>query len=510
MKAIANVLLSTTIPEVKLEHNGEQLLFSISVFGRQCFTDEFDVFDQINTYWEQLPKEHQDNIFQVYKDIQFGFDNIWNQIELTAYLCDKVKLLVELHNLDNLHDWVAYKSNIIIPHTFDVDYNHSIDNNTSREKTYTRSDYVKLVTLSLTLRIMIPVWGEFISKIRQDSGTQFKEFYAFQLIRESTLLHSIPLNKLGVYIEHMLGADKNNANNTLSGISSEDFGFWLLSLVSVRRLCVGDIRGNDPKANLITFIYKFIIQKIRNTDNNVENMVKPKTIDDKGNGEENKTSTLERYKIKSNISLGEIVELEHSIFNIEETVYKLTSNLDPDLLNRSIQTSKILINEKILDPQMTLLRLVFKPVISPRGLMYLTKPSIVQALGALEAVLWARGHKYLALIASSYANISDKEMIISPVDSKIRVPKQLSEDLNKLYPYTRNIKSAKEYKQVNLAAKSVDLLTDNLMMYSWKPTAHDDMLQEVFGSLSRRLPIKPDIKIYLTNLILELGSRTWV
>lgn len=510
MEAVAKVMVASLTPEVVISHKGESLSFSISVFGRSSFQNEYDVFAQINQYWESCSEEVQDEIFKVYAEISFTFNDIFSKAELSDNLTRLVAKLISLHNLELIQDWLAYKSDIIIPDAFQVGYEHSIDNNTSREKTYTRGDYVQLATLSLALRCMIPVWGEYITNIRQETGTQFKEFYAFQLLKDSGIIQCHPIQKLKMYIEHIVGDDKYDANIIIGGRSSEDFSFWLLSLVCIRRLCVGDIRGIDSNANLITFVYKFIIQKIRNNDNNFENVVKEKTFDDRGPEGENKISSLERYKIKTNISLGEIVELEYSLKNIIEVANKLTCKMDPFLLERSLQTSQHLQQERLLDPQMTLLRWVFKPVISSKGLMYLPKNLVVKAIGAMEAVLWARGHKYLAVLCSSYPIMSDNVMTVSPMDSKKRVPEELSAELDKIYPFKAPVgKSKVSSKEVNYAAKSIDTLTTNFTMFSWRPTAHESMLYEVFGNTNRRVPIKSDIKEDLTKLVIEIGTRSW-
>lgn len=510
MRAIANVVLTTATPQVHLEHAGETIIFQVSVFGRDKFQAGYDVFDHMNRYWQSLDEAKQRKIFQIYKDIEHGFDNIDIRTELFDYLQGKVAELIETHDLDQIQHWISFNSDIQIPDSFEGDYSHSIDNNTSREKTYTRSDYVRLTALSVLLRCMIPVWGEYINNIRQDTGTNFKEFYAFQLLNKSNLIHSVPMDKLRIYIEHIVGDDNYDPNSVLNGISSEDFGYWLLALVCIRRLCVGDVRGIEPKAHLITFIYKYIIQKIRNNDSDFGNVVKEKTFDDRAPDSENKISTLERYKIKTNLSLGEIVEMEFSMRNIVEVAKRVSVLVDPNVLQRSLETSNELMNQRLLDPQMTILRWVFKPAISPKGLMYLPKPMIVQALGALEAILWARGHKYLALLATSHAVVSDKAMVVSPVDSKMRVPKEMTDELDKLYPFSRSVNGKKsDIKEINLTAKAIDTVSNNLSMFSWRPTAHDSMLQEVFGTTSRKLPIRPDIKLDLTRLVIELGSRNF-
>jgi len=520
LKATTNVLLSTQALKVRITHDNEELVFSINVFGKDNFSSiDNDVFEYINDYWASLPIETQLSIFKVYKDVQAGFDSIWNKNDLFDYLTDKVKLIYDLHNLDHIQDWISYKSNIVIPKAFNVDYSHSIDNNTSREKTYTRNDYMKLITLSMALRCMIPIWGEYINTTRRDIGNTFKEYYAFQLLNKSNLIHSIPMEKLKTYIEHIVDNDKYNPNNILSSISSEDYGYWLLSLVCVRRLCIGNIKGYDSNAgkstestiNLITYIYKFIIQKANNTDGNFDAIVKEKKADGGGIDDDNKISILERYKIKTNISHGDVVELEYSLRDIRESAFRLTSNLDLEFLNRSLDTSSSLINERLLDPQIMLLRWVFKPIISPKGLLYLPKNKIVEALGALEAILWARGHKYLAILSTSVAMINDRDIILSPVDSRIRIDKDLAAKLDNVYPYIRLTSGKKTgNKAINLATKSIDILTDNLSMFAWKPTAHESMLMEVFGTTNKRIPILPDIKNNIAKLVIEIGNRNWI
>ena len=505
-------MLSSVKPEVKLEHNGEALSFSISVFGRDGFQKDYDVFEYINQYWDSLDPFKQQQIFNVYKQIDHGFLNVYGRDELINYLSDRVAELIQLHNLDMIQDWVSMKSDIRVPETIENEYKHAIEKNTSREKTYTKSDYIRLVALSMLLRTMIPVWGQYISQVRQDTGTQFKEYFAFLLINRSNIVNSIPMEKLKQYIAFHVGEDKYKSQNIVSGISSEDYCYWLLALICVRKLCVGDLRGLDPKAHLVTLIYNYILQRIRNNDSDFENKVKPKEYDERtGPDSENKISTLERYKIKANIAVGDIVQLEYSLRNIVDIAHKLTVQIDPNILNRSLHTCQELMHHQLLDPQINLLRWVFKPVISPKGLMYLPKQTIVNALGALEAVLWARGHHYLAIVASSHSVKTDRsEMIVSPQDSKMRVPKELSDELDKLYPFTRSISSKKQLnKEVNLAAKAIDTLSDNLTMFSWRPTADESLLLQVFGSVNRRVPIRPEIKVDLTKLVIEIGSRNW-
>ena len=246
-------------------------------------------------------------------------------------------------------------------------------------------------------------------------------------------------------------------------------------------------------------------------------MKKYENEDKKGADSEKKVSTLERYKIIANISLGEIVEIEYSMRDIKSVAHKLSNHLNDALLDRSLNTSSVLLNEKIAPPLLTLLKWVFKPVISPKGVAYLNKHDITRAFGALEAVLWARGFKYLATLATSYsaADASEDRIILSAVDSKTRVPDELTEQLQVYYPFTRAqpeipaVPIKRIVKGTDLASKSISLLADELSNYSWRATCDDSMLIEVFGTPNRRIAVRPDIKIELTKLVIEIGAGTW-
>jgi hypothetical protein len=509
LKATANVLASVT-PEVRIEHKGESLSFSISVFGRDSFQGGYDVFEHINQYWATLPDVTQDEIFSIYKEIEKGFTVIPNKSELIQFTSQQVKRLIQIHDLEQIHYWICFHSDIRIPASVPDEYVRNTDNNSTEEKTYVKYEYRYLTALSMLLRCMIPVWGEYISNTRRDTGTQFKEFYAFQLLNTSEIVHSAPMEKLRKYIDKNIGIAVNEASNILNGISSEDFSYWLLSLACIRRLSTADIRGDDEHPHLVTLIYKFIIQKTRNSDSNFQNNVKEKKFDDRAADSENKVSTLERYKIKTNISLGEIVELEYAC-NVPQLAMRLSHRLTPELLERSLHTAQELKDKHLLDPQMTLLRWVFKHVLSPKGMMYLPKPTIVDAIGAMEAVLWSRGHKYLAILSSAYPLLEENQITLSPTDGKMRIPQEYLDRMDQLYPYTRSASSKKtQGKPVNLAVESINTLCDNLSMFTWKPTAHPEMLQEVLGTTARKLPIIPDIKTDICKLVIEIGERSYI
>lgn len=521
MQITAHVMSADTQPFVQIKHNNEELMFNISVFGKRNFQGEQEgTLNYINDYWNQLPIERQNKIFDIYKAIDHGFENNFRKDDLTSYTTGLVAELMNAIDYNNVLYWVQHKANIKISEAFTVDYEHSFDNNTSREKTYTRTDYIKLVSLSVMIRAMIPIWGEYISLQRRAVGNLYKEANAFRLLSSSSVMLSEPMQKLGTYIENIVGDKKYDPNNIHDGITSEDFCHWELSKICVRKLTVGIIENINPGTHLVSGVFKDLFRDLQGRDMNSEETYREKKGKDEeknANGFGDKISTLERYRFKFRISPGEIAELEHSMRDINEAVHHITYQVTPEELYLSLRTVIDRPHNELMQPQINLLRWIFSPAISPRGMMFMQIPTILQALGACEAILWKMGYKYLAVLMSSYAILDERSatMRVSPTDSKMQIPSELMHKLDVLFPFHRTMKVKKneinngDNKIVNMTAKTINDTADNFRMFSWAPTCSEDKLMELFGTNSRRTPIRPDIKIEIAKLIVDIGERKW-
>lgn len=515
---ITNLMNPGATPEAKITHgNLPEVIFTVSCFGRSALQVDVGVFDYLNNYWAQLPEKEQLAIYNIYVEIGNIFSSVYDRNQLAFELTQKSVELLNAHEYDRMYRWVMLSPDIIIPQeAFETEYIYSVDRRWTREQTYIRSDYTKLVALSLVMRTMIPVWGEFISSTRRETGTVYKEYYAHQLIRKAKILESEPHLKLCEYIESTINANNSSINNRISstvvdGVSSEDLPNWMLGLVTIRRLCIGDISGRDPRAHLVSFIHKFITQKMNGADTSPDRIVKEKAYRTDGNELDQKLSSVERYKIRHQLSPGSIVELEYSVSNYKEVAKRLSANMTDELLERCMATAKLLKDYPIKDPQITLLRWVMKPVISSRGILYLSKETTITLLAVAQAVLWLRGHRFLSLFVTCHANPSTDVFNVGVIDSRSRIPKDMVQTINDIYPFQKQPNSKKtEGKNSNMAIRSIDGLTDQLSSHSWVMTADEQFLSEMFGTAStRRLNIPSDIKIQLAKLVIEIGQRSW-
>lgn len=495
-------------PELSITHKEETLKFNVVSFMRKSFV-KFDVFEEINQYWATLSAESQTDLFNRFKNVKTAFDESWGSNQLSSSLNTAVVELMDFYDLGNVEYWLTYKSNVTFPANQEAEYVVDIDKRGNREKTYIKSDYRKLVVVSLLFRTMIPVWGEYIARTRHETGTVFKEYYAFQLLNGSKIMECEAMDKLRLYIEQVVGPDAFNINTVMGGISSEDFPVWMLGLVSVRRLCIGDIRGVDQQSNLVTFIWAFITQKVASPENNTATAMKDKSLTNTGGDAENKLSMLERFKVTQSISIGEVGEINHAVSNYKELAFKLSDSMTVELFNECIATAHLLNNKRLLDPQMSIARWVLSPVISPRGLMYLPKETIVNCLGLCQAVLLSKGHYYLGLMVTAYANVNDNEISLSGVDTRARIPKEMSDEISRYFPYTKMSGNRKtQLKITNMAIQSIDLLVNDLSSVEWVMSASPKHIALYFGqNQTKRIPVIHEIKIEIAKLILEIAKE---
>lgn len=487
-------------PEMKISHNEEEMIWSLSAFSVINFKVDFDMFQYPNQYWENLPQAEQEAIFGIYKQIRLNLDRGLRENELVQ----SIQMLYEIHRIEKIKQWILFRSDIQFPSDLLHEYVQSNDKTGSRDQTYLKSDYIELVALTFSLRLMIPIWGEYISRVKHEMGTQFKEYCAFQLLNHTTLDDSEAMHKLKTYICCSI-PDEPSKSSIIDGVSSEDFPIWITSQVVIRRLCTSDIRGVGPNSSLIPFIYNHVKERHRRSDTNFAGLIKDKRVGDDSSDNSQRISKLEGFKIKQANTPGDVVALEYALSDMHKVAEALCSGIDHQLVENALQTSDQLRYREIRESQIILLQWVFKPYISPRAMHLVNKDIIVKALGVAQAILWHRGHHVLSGLVTATDNISDDTSFIGGVESRARITKDLMEKLNTLFPYIKKSGNKNRVtKVVNHAVASIDALCDALSNFDWVLTMDQVLVQYLTGSTGvRQFSIPHDIKIKLAKFVIE-------
>lgn len=494
-------------PEIVITHKDRELQFQANVFTRKPFM-ETDVYREINAYWAEQSDEFQDTLWEIYASADQAFDEIFNGTDLANTLKICIERIHQLHPLDQLKNWLV-KNNVKIPASVKDLPPEANDVINTAEKTYTRSEYLDLIALALFLRTITPIWGEFIGSIRKDAGVDRKEYVGLQLFVGTGLLETRAMEKLSVYITKLTQGVHNDQNKIIADFSSEDIPFLHLALTCVRKICVADISGDDSVSQIVAVIFKFISYSMNSVDSS-RIITKKESSGGGGGNEGEKHSLLETYRKRLELSVGELEEIQYVLSRPLLIVQYLEPDIPVDLVIQSMSTASVLKHEEVSDIQLHMAGWLIKPYITPKSIFYVDRDIHAPLLGALEALLWYRGHKYLAIMMSSSLLTNIEEIVISSISSREQIPPALKEQLFHWFPYYYGY--AKKGRDVGTTERSdittaIDFIIDEMINASFRATASEDRLIEVFGEVKRKLPIFSNVRTLLSEMMIDNERR---
>lgn len=286
---------------VKVNHGAESISFSIKIYDRTKITanNANALFKEINKYLDYLPPNRQQEIFSAYVRISEIMQPGSNYEMSLPWLITEVNKIYQYLFIGELERWLSLQPDIRYPGTA-VDV---VGDDLDKLKTYTRQDYFQLVVLTIGLRMMIPIWGEYQAYIKTSSGTQWKELVAMRIFTKSDLYQSPAINRLRIYCESFIeNDDKHISSSAFSGLSSSELPDWLLSGAIIKRLSVASIEDNLDKGGLVKNIYGHVTNALNGIDDNFGN-VKPKNNNDY---DDEDSSNLENKRPKQMSTTGDI------------------------------------------------------------------------------------------------------------------------------------------------------------------------------------------------------------
>jgi hypothetical protein len=489
-----------------LEHDGQKLEFDLGVFNKKAL-DNNDLPTLINEYWATLPGFQQQKIFDVLSRIRQTYELVSNTSALIVALLPNVKALYDELDLKRMHDWVTLRPDIHVPERFDAVYEQTDDKPFTRDRTYTRSDYLNLVVLALALRPMVPIWGEFMMRTVKDVGTDFKEAHAFSLLTQTHLMESAAMVKLKQYIKGNMQDEKPLTNAIVGGVAKEDYPDWLLSSVIVRRVSVGDLRGIEQNTNLVVTIHNDLMQKNSPTSgSNFGDPIRKKVFEgDEKN--EHGISRLENYKIKATHPQGDIEAIKHYMKDPFAVGKRLMPELNPGLLMQFLESTKALMTAQLWPCQIGLTQWVMAPVIPPRGIYHLDKVTTIRAFAVAQTYLWQHGHKQLAALLTALDSDNSMSFQQTGMGSMARIG-DYGKEIEKLFPYNQVSVKRRQTVPPNRATVAIDLLANDFNARDWILTLPDALAVELTGHHHhRRYSCPHEIKQLLSKIAIECAKR---
>lgn len=478
--------------------NGETLLMNVSLFDRTNYGDNDDIFRDINGYLAWLSANRRKRIWDIYVAMNEALKGIDNISVLTPRLAGYVEALYNEVPLEELDHWLRFHGNMVYPEGIKTERD---PDDPMPIRTYIKSEYHDLIVLATALRLMVPIWGAYIYLIRNHAGTYYKEYIAMRLLSRSAIIESKAMLRLQAYIECFVTPTSDLKSAIIAGLSATEIPVWLLSMIVIRRMAVGEVDAED-RNSMITNIHRFVDSTIKDLPNRFGN-VREKYPEDDDNDE---SSILECYRVKETMTAGEMMT-----FNVyTQYITRMVKGVDPSVPDAYIHACASALQPldvmQIVKPHVVLVQWVLQNIMSPHAIPGLNKQALLRAMGATQAILWHWGFLDLALLCTAQVMPSEQSLQMS--DSRTRVPTTLVDKLAEYYPHLSQRGGATGRGQ-NVAYASVTALTREYISRSWQATSHSLLISQTPGSVESngQVIIPPTLTEQLIRLVIRLNEQ---
>lgn len=492
-----------------IEHGGEILIQSVKTYRALQINN--NLITDINRYWSLLPIESQDSIFAIYKRIFKTIEETDNIRKLDEKLLADVAELFSYHQFDSLLKYYTTASRIKIPLDLKTEYTSERD---VPELTYLKPEYHELIVLAIAMKVMLPIWGEYIPVIASDTANSLKDYRAAALLSNSDIIRCRPVERLYTYITtYCQGSpDKHSTAAITAGLDENQVPNWLLGHVLVRKIATAELHQNDVPGNpdtLISTIYNYIKHLTETLDKHFGGRINEKGNSAMDSGDDDNTSVAENYKIKQEISEGIVVTHEvHLTTKMEDILKTLDPTCPVEALHETIKLYQEHLEKrfKINQYSIVISQWVLHPVVTAKILEYVNYNAVISALQITYTLLRHWGYHSIAMLIFAKPVPSHDMMFVqqTPIND------EQQEKLNVIYPHSPNVSTKRKVSKLNsnVAITAIKTLISQYRNKAWEIAPWEDLMQYPQLSFSNRETVTPyNIEHNLADMIIHLKTN---
>ena len=272
-------------------NTGEEIAFDISSYRSTRIEKKGgDIFKTLNEYIPKLKPTSVAALFGLYLEAKTVFMLSTNSVDLDVKLENIFRKMFNLVDIGQMKQFISIYSGIIVPP--EIKNNHAeVDGEFLREKTYIREEYIDLLTFTVAVRLCLPIWAEYMSKIDATVSSDGKEFAAYSLLRSSKLRELPAYDKLLKYVIASTTNSVETSASTLKGVGRDSIPEWLTAMVIVRKLPVIDLLSIDNRANIINAVYSYVDNHLKRLSKKFMDDARERRSEGAGGSDENEQST---------------------------------------------------------------------------------------------------------------------------------------------------------------------------------------------------------------------------
>lgn len=506
MRFIEDDYTGITDKTIQIEHKGQILSWDIVTY--RSLRVSANLITDINNYWSRLPMEVQDAIFGIYTEIYDAFETIENTRRLNVVLVDLVAKLYEYHKYEDIFDYYQKYAKIKLP----LDLKDGYGESDTPELTYLRGEYHELVAFAIALKIMIPIWGKYISLVGAEN-TVMKEYRASALLINSGIVKSKAYDRLKLYITTYWEGwtQEHSAAAVVAGLDGSQVPNWLLGNVLIRRISSAELiqQSNEQVATtIISTIFNYIDNLTKTMDKQFGGRINEKSLESSV-GDDDNTSFAENYKIKQEVSEGIIVMHEvHLTRRTEDIIKRLNPEYDTSNFKQFIELVEKVYPDGFTPTPLSkaLCQWVLDPVVTARIIDYVNYKAILAAHAATYVLLRSWGFNNLALFL--FASPLENYYITNNVVRQQVTDPQL-EQLEAIYPYTQQVSTKRKpsRRDSNVAVVAIRHVISDLYSNYFQVAPWEDISQYNLQFDDKAVGLPSEMELMLADLIIFLKTK---
>ena len=537
----AGSIEGTAIKKIAITHKGKVIHWESTYFSGSKL--KVQPFSEINGFLETLPESAHDDLFDCYQQINSRIDIASPDI-LHKEITKIVSKMYRYFDIEAVHRWLITNTRFYIPagikDTFEGEFTEeeseaetrrftqgeSIEssdqqsNKTSPELTYLRNDYIDLTVLSVWLQPMAPIWliyGQYL----KNSSSGFQELTMLELLEGTPFEDFKAYDKLLSYCKAYADSKLTGASSiekNLMGLGSTEVPIWIMSRVVVRRLTTAPIltRMDKESHTLISVVFHYVRQLCGPKNGSGEKRIAAKKLETSNNGDEDKNSFIEHFKIKQEAIGGDVVLNKVYVEDAVAVALRVDPTVPVEFVEECMRAAERMASAQIYPHQLSLMQWAMGLVIPPKVVMQLKPVSRAPIQAVSQALLWHWGYADLAVFISVerfYQQDADGPLFEGTVIPRSRIKKEHQERLMELFPHEKAtqfnvITTPKRGTFINPATDEINWMAESMRDFTWRYIGSQRLLNEsnqYKGSQTLALPI--DIKVKLAELAIMIGEK---
>lgn len=451
--------------------NYEPIEFDLTDFFKDTSNLE-TLFDKINEYVATLPEHIQKEIFETfYKVYSIENNQKYSDLSYTMKLENKIAKVSDLLNYENFKMWIRRKSNeIILPEGIQETFVYDPDMNVTVEKTYVKGEYIDLIALILFIRALSPLYLNYYNYSKHVTNHYY--YKLFNLFVKSSIYESPEIEKLKRYIESnketLMSSDKNEYLIINAGLSDDDILDSLVAEIIFNKLIPIDFF--NKKVNIISYIFQTIKFKGNFTAYD-GTAIRAKTSVNDPTKED--ISYFEDYRKTSDIPIGTIVEIQHSLSDNSFIINSINKPFDINIYNREMERMHLMLNYRITDLQIYLLGWFLNRITNPRALYYIEYRRLVELMIIAKTFLLTNNLTFMGVLLGSFK---------APEERYVNV--LIKTSLNKAYldRLKEEFKFVMDSSKQSVIEKTISEAIKEITDHTWVPTNSKEEYPEYINS----------------------------